>query len=147
MKDVSRLTTDRLGEILVRKGVISEDMLSKALEVQKTRKKLIGRILVDMEAANEEDIMECLLAQYNVPWLSVSSYGIDKDVFKLFPAPVLMEMDVCPIDQIGDVILLASFGPVPQTVLDTLSMQAPGASFKTVFALLSDIHKVLSQAG
>jgi len=65
----------KLGEILIRKGYISEDDLNTALSVQESYPTKIGRILINMGVITEEQLIEALSYQFNVPFL--------KDVSKI----------------------------------------------------------------
>jgi len=52
---------DRLGEVLVQQGVISEDILEQALEVHRSGEQPLGRILVDRSICTPEQIIEALI--------------------------------------------------------------------------------------
>lgn len=55
----------RLGDLLVDAGVISQDQLVKALQVQKTEKQgeRLGVVLIDLGFTDEKQIVEALKAQ------------------------------------------------------------------------------------
>ena len=55
----------RLGDLLVDAGVISQDQLVKALQVQKTEKQgeRLGVVLIDLGSTDEKQIVEALKAQ------------------------------------------------------------------------------------
>ena len=58
----------RLGDLLVDAGVISQDQLVKALQVQKTEKQgeRLGVVLIDLGFTDEKQIVDALKAQYRV---------------------------------------------------------------------------------
>ena len=53
----------KLGDILVHEGIITEDTLLKALDVQKTTKKKLGDILINNGDINEHDLVKALSLQ------------------------------------------------------------------------------------
>lgn len=55
----------RLGDLLVDAGVISQDQLVKALQIQKTEKQgeRLGVVLIDLGFTDEKQIVEALKAQ------------------------------------------------------------------------------------
>ena len=54
---------NRLGSLLVKAGLISEEALSGALEAQKRRHERLGRLLVSQELVRPEDLREALRIQ------------------------------------------------------------------------------------
>jgi len=66
---------ERIGEILLRKKKVSSPQLQHALNVKKTTGEMLGVILKNMHIVSEEDIIEALSEQCNVP---IWSGSIDK---------------------------------------------------------------------
>ncbi|MFA5518461.1 MAG: hypothetical protein WDA74_04325 [Spirochaetota bacterium] len=52
-----------LGEMLVENGIITEEQMNKALEIQKTEGGLIGIILVSQGVITEQKLVEYLALQ------------------------------------------------------------------------------------
>jgi len=72
----------RLGELLIRKGLLDADDLEQALELQKERGDKIGRILIDLGFVNPRDVLTTLSEQLQITVLTADD----------FP-PVLPEVD------------------------------------------------------
>ena len=83
----------RIGEILVRKGLITEEILGKALERKKTEKKRLGRILVEMETVTEKDISTTLSEQLGMPIVDLEEVILDPEVVNLLPPKLLKNME------------------------------------------------------
>ena len=64
---------DKLGQILVKSGLLTQDQIAKALEVQKGTTKRIGEILVDIGLVTELDIASALSKQLGIPYASSAS--------------------------------------------------------------------------
>ena len=60
----------RLGEILIKQGLITEQQLQKAITLQKKEKGRIGEILIKLAIINEEAMIEALGKQMNIPFYS-----------------------------------------------------------------------------
>jgi type II secretory ATPase GspE/PulE/Tfp pilus assembly ATPase PilB-like protein len=58
---------EKLGEILLKKKKISYPQLQHALNIQKTTGEKLGEILLLLHIVSEEDIIEALSEQYNIP--------------------------------------------------------------------------------
>ncbi len=63
----------KLGEMLVKAHLITEDQLSKALEHQKTNGGKLGYNLVKLGMVKEDDITQLLSQQYGVPAIKLES--------------------------------------------------------------------------
>ncbi|HBG61848.1 MAG: hypothetical protein A2Y03_04295 [Omnitrophica WOR_2 bacterium GWF2_38_59] len=60
----------RLGEILIKQGLITEQQLQRAIALQKKEKGRIGEILIKLGIINEEAMIEALGKQLNLPFYS-----------------------------------------------------------------------------
>jgi len=61
----------RLGEMLIRRGLLSEDELNQALELQKERGDKIGKILVDLGFVAHREVLSALSEQLDVRLVSL----------------------------------------------------------------------------
>src|SRR2546426_9119288 len=75
----------RLGEILVKESLITQDQLQKALEFQRTNGGKLGSCLTKMGFITDDDITGVLSRQYGVPSINLKYYEIDPNVIKLIP--------------------------------------------------------------
>lgn len=110
----------RLGEILVKSGLIDEKTLTKALEIQKTQKKRLGQILVDMGVADEVIIAKTLATQLKIPYGRLKKVKIAKEVIGLVPAELAENHLVIPIKKRGNSLLVAMSNPLDLYALDDL---------------------------
>ena len=101
-----------LGEILVERGVVSNEQLAKALEVQVKNGGLIGEIIVSLGFATEEEIAQCISFQYGVPFLPLENYEISEEAVKVVPQSVASHYCLVPIDKIGDTLTIAMANPL-----------------------------------
>ena len=99
----SRVVNKRLGEMLVERGIITNDQLKQALAIQSQQdsgqRKLLGEILATLGYASEEDVLTSVTAQYGIPYLPLESYEIDKELIKLVPASLVRQHLFIPIDR------------------------------------------------
>lgn len=69
-----RKSPQKIGEILVQKGYISQEALEQALQIQKkTRVRRVGEILKDMGRVSEEQIGRSLADQYQLDYIDLST--------------------------------------------------------------------------
>jgi general secretion pathway protein E len=65
-------TQARLGEALVRRGLLTAAQLQEAVAKQKLTGARLGEILVELGHATEEDVLEALSQQWGIPWASLA---------------------------------------------------------------------------
>jgi RND family efflux transporter MFP subunit len=61
----------KLGNILLKKKIITREQLEKALELQKTYGGFLGQKLLDLGYISEKDLIDCLTLQYSFPYKSI----------------------------------------------------------------------------
>ena len=75
----------RIGDLLVEHKIISESQLKTALEDQKKSGRKLGRILIENGYAGENQILEILSKQLNIPFVDLLHYKFKPDVVRLLP--------------------------------------------------------------
>ena len=73
----------RLGELLVRQQLISEEQLKAALEQQKGSGRKLGRIFVESGFVTEEQISGALARQLQVPYINLKQYNLNPGLVQL----------------------------------------------------------------
>src|SRR5437879_8251964 len=75
----------RLGEILVKESLITQDQLQKALEFQRANGGKLGSCLTKMGFITDDDITGVLSRQYGVPSINLKYYEIDPNFITFIP--------------------------------------------------------------
>src|SRR5436190_17367929 len=89
----------KLGDLLVQRGYLSDDGLQEALQQQKAagRGKLLGEILVDIAACSDDQIAECIAAEYGVPFAKLELRLCDQKIADLLPREFIENNLVLPL--------------------------------------------------
>src|SRR3990167_7934536 len=66
-------TTEKIGELLMKSGLLSDEQLAKALQVQRGTRKRLGEVLVELGLVTEADIASALSKQLGIPFASNAS--------------------------------------------------------------------------
>ena len=122
MKQHKRVTTKKLGELLIERGVISHEQLNEALDYGKEHKKLFGEILVELNFATEKDIAQAITCQYGFPYLPLSNYEIESEVITSVPENVCRQFCLIPIDKIGKSLTLAMSNPLNSRAVEDVEL-------------------------
>lgn len=113
---------EKLGEILVQGGIISEQQLQRALDFQRREGGLLGEILVKLGYVNEREIVQALTAQYGFPYLPLADYDFNKEVAKVLPENVARQYSIVPVDVIGDLLTVAMSNPLNDKAIEDVEM-------------------------
>ena len=70
----------RLGDILVKDGIITEEQLLKALSLQKDSGSKLGVILIAQGWLKEDQLFKVLEEQYEIPYIDINTIYIDPKV-------------------------------------------------------------------
>src|SRR5207244_878630 len=111
---------NRLGDLLVAEGLITNDQLAKARAEQKHPEDL-GTTLLRLRFIFEEQLVGFLSRQYGVPSIVLSQLEIDAEVLALVPLSVAKTYDVLPIERHGTALTLAMADPTNIFAIDTVA--------------------------
>ncbi len=75
----------RLGDLLIAQKIISQEQLKLALEQQKKSGRRLGRVLLELGYANDEQICEAISKQLNVPYINLKFYNLNNDLVRRLP--------------------------------------------------------------
>jgi len=110
----------RLGELLTKASLISQDQLKEALKMQKETGGKLGETLIKLGFVSEEDITECLSQQFGVPSINLAHFEIDSGVIKLIPADVARKYNILPVNKTGATITIAMADPTNVFAMDDI---------------------------
>ena len=116
----------KLGEILLKQGLITEAQLKQAIEAQRQEKGRIGEVLVKLGFLREEDITSALGTQLGIPYSSANSDLLkpreEQDLDKLVPQDFAQKNCVLPLSRNMSVLTCAVADPLDLLMLDNLKM-------------------------
>jgi len=136
--------SSRLGEMLVKSKLITEDQLKKALAQQSTAGGRLGSNLVKLGFLTEEDITSFLSKQYGVPSINLAHFEIDQNVIKLVPAEIAQKHMVIPINRKGSVLTVAMADPSNIFAIDDIKFLS-GFKVEPVVAAETSIKNAINK--
>ncbi|MDA7950441.1 MAG: Flp pilus assembly complex ATPase component TadA [Pirellulaceae bacterium] len=113
----------RLGNVLIERGYLTLAKLQEALDLQKQTKshKLLGEILVDNNFCTEEQVTECLAAEYGVPYAKLEARLHDPETIHLLPREYIEKHQVLPLFKVKDQLVVAVTEPANLFLVDELA--------------------------
>jgi type IV pilus assembly protein PilB len=134
----------RLGEILLKESLITQDQLTKALEFQRSNGGKLGSCLTKMGFITDDDITGVLSRQYGVPSINLKYYEIDPTVIKLIPQDTASRYQVIPLSRVGSVLTIAMTDPTNVFAMDDIKFMT-GFNVEPVVASESAIGEAISR--
>jgi len=110
----------KLGDCLVKTGLINKKDLDKALELQKVHKKKIGQLLVEIGAATDEEISKALANQLEIPLIRLDQMEIPQKVVNLVSSELTRTHLVFPIEAKGKNLVVAMTNPLDLIAIEDL---------------------------
>ena len=105
------LTPDKLGDILVRDGLITADQLKRALAEQRNSGMRLGYTLVKLGFIEETEITKMLARQYRMPAVDLSRFEVDPKILKLISSDIANKYTVLPLKREGRTLTIAIADP------------------------------------
>src|SRR6266571_1996529 len=110
----------KLGDLLLKAKLITQDQLDAALKSQREEGGKIGEALVRVGAVTENDITETLSQQLGVPSIDLASFEIDPAVVKIVPGDVARKYGVLPVNKTGATLTIAMGDPTNVFAMDDI---------------------------
>jgi len=110
----------RIGDLLIREGLITKEQLEKALQEQKQNGTRVGYNLVKLGFVPEIELTKALAKQYKMPAVDLSKFEVDPKIAKLIPGEMALKNLVLPLKRDGRTLTVAMADPTNMGVLEDL---------------------------
>jgi type IV pilus assembly protein PilB len=134
----------KLGELLVKQGTISEDMLAQALEIQKKDGARLGTTLIKLGFVKEEDMLATLSKHFGVKSVDLRNTKLDESLLKLIPGELAGKYLVVPVTRLGHTLTVAMINPGDVAAIEDIQF-ATGFEVDAVVAGEEAILKVVQE--
>jgi len=137
---------EKLGQILVRGGIITPIELEKALAIQASSDGAlkIGQILVRQGFCSQEDVALALEKQIGIKYISLRDYTYTKDLEAILSPADMNKYLVLPIRAFDDKLEVAMVDPLDFVKRETLRM-VTGRTIIPFLALEDQIKEIIFQ--
>ena len=128
----------RLGEILIERKLITEEDLTRALELQKERGDKIGKTLVDMGFIAMRDVLAALSDQLGVPLVSIEGPPAVSTETEALSPRFLRQFRCLPVGRDDHTVVLAMADPLDVETVSAVR-SCTGLKVSTVLAAEQEI--------
>ncbi len=141
----------RLGQLLMRAGVITDKQLNDALEVHRATGSPLGRVLVDLGYATQGAILSVMAKQIGIEYIDFSDRKPDAHAISLVSRELATRYTLMPVELRDDVLVVAMADPQNVLALDDLRIITgrdikPAISTKDdILAAIEEYYKIAEQ--
>ncbi|NUR35243.1 MAG: Flp pilus assembly complex ATPase component TadA [Gemmatimonadaceae bacterium] len=111
---------ERIGDLLMREGLITREQLDRALQEQRQNGTRVGYNLVKLGFIQETELTKMLARQYRMPAVDLSKFEVDPRIAKLIPTDLASKHLVLPLKRDGRTLTVAMADPTNLGVIDDL---------------------------
>ncbi|MCX6993454.1 MAG: GspE/PulE family protein, partial [Kiritimatiellaeota bacterium] len=148
-QDISRpmlaQTNEELAKRLVAKGLLSEEIIKKALAISAETRELLVEVIVNLEFLPKRTAYEEQAAIFSVPFVDLEAYIYNPAVVALIDEKMARELEVFPLFSIGDSLTVAVTDPSDITVIDALTNALGKFTIEPCLAARRDIHEMINR--
>ncbi len=135
-----------LGNHLVRHGHLQQDKLDKSLRIQKGNRKVLPKILVDMDVVDEATIINVIESVCQINRVNPNEFQVPRALAALIPKEVCEKNILVPLKKSGSQLIVAMADPTDYNKLDDLkfitglTIQPVVSTQKEILQKLIDIY-------
>ncbi|RME04245.1 MAG: type II/IV secretion system protein [Planctomycetota bacterium] len=136
-----------LGQILLKKGKITQEQLEEALEYQEEHGCRLGEALIKLKHADPETIAKAIAKQNSLPYVNLTGGELSKSLVESVPKDVVSEHFIVPVKKKGRSLIVASADPLDYITLENLrflldvdSVECAIASHEALTMLISKYY-------
>lgn len=139
-----RSKTKRLGELLVEKGLITEEQCQHALDIQKKTGRRLGQAIIELGFVKEDELLQVLSKQMALPHIWLRKGLIDPKIINIISAEKARLHKIIPMFRIKNNLILATSDPQAIFVIDEIE-EATGLAVQPVLTRSNDIDKAIEE--
>ena len=134
----------RIGEVLVREGLLSEAQLKKALIEQQSSGRPLGEMLMEQGVINNATLVQMLARTLGIPGCQLRHGLIDPAVFKVVGADEAERLLAVPMFNVHGTLTVAMTEPQSLPKIDRLR-QLTGCKVRPVLALEANVREFIKK--
>ncbi len=119
---MERKSTLLIGEMLVEKGLITQEELEAGLREQKKTEEFLGAVLTRLGVVREEELFPVLSKQLGMEYVKIKEIKVDPKVIKKVPARFACHYKLMPIRMEKGVLTVVMTDPLDLHTMDDLKL-------------------------
>ncbi len=136
-------TKKRLGEILIESGLLTRQQLEEALPYQKKSGLKLGQFLVREGVVSEIQIVDMVSEQLNLKKYSAEAFQVDAELANVIPADFAFRYQAVPLKKNHLLLTIAMIDPMDINAVDAIEVYTNN-EVETVICTEQDLNQLLS---
>ncbi len=136
--------SSKIGDLLVKENLITQQQLKDALEHQRVNGGRVGNCLIKLGFVTDDEITAILSRQYGVPSINLSFFDVDSSVVKLIPVETAQKYQILPLSRVGSTLTIAMIDPTNVFAMDDLKFMT-GFNIEPVVASETAIREAIDK--
>jgi type IV pilus assembly protein PilB len=133
-----------LGERLLEQGLITQKQWEDAGDEEKKSGQPLRKVLVKLGMVTEENMVNFIAGQMNIPRIELGNYLIDSKMTELIPEALARKYQLIPIFKIGNHLTCAMTDPLNLLAIDEIRLKT-GMTVDPAVATEEEIRKSLDE--
>ncbi len=134
----------RIGELLVRGGLVTREQLNEALEKEKSNGSHLVQELVRLGFTTEDQLTQFLAKQFGIEKVELANTEILDSVFNLIPPDLMQKHQIIPLKLVGSTLTVAMPDPTNLIAINEIKF-ITGYAVRVALASPSEIKKLLEK--
>ncbi|MGI9014438.1 MAG: GspE/PulE family protein [Phycisphaerales bacterium] len=131
-----------IGSILLERGLISDEELSRAISEQKQTGERLDEVLVRLEFVSRSEVLEAIGQQFSMPIVDLTQVEVKDDVLSQLPSKLVFKQRCVPIGRYNGTLRIATSDPYELSAFDELRLLT-GLGIELVLADERDLEKFI----
>lgn len=120
------MSSIRLGDLLLSRGLITPDQLETALQQQRRTGERLGRVLLTLGFVRRLDLGRALAERWGRPFVMIDAALVDPVAAQRFPLEATLRLRAVPLQLTEASVVVASAEEPSAELLDTVAVVYPG---------------------
>ena len=136
----------RVGDILVAAQLVTQEQVDDAIAQQvKEKSKKIGALLVERHHITADQLLAALAIKFQLDFVNLDEIGPSHEALHSIPLPLIRQMQIMPIEDRGDHLLIATSKPTEHAELGDLLRFITNRRIKFVVAPSAQIDAAVEK--
>lgn len=135
----------KTGEILLDAGLVNEDQILEALELQeKMKSKKLGEFLIEKGVLNEKELYISLAEKFRIPFIELRQCKVSRKILSLLPRELVLKHTVMPVAVQDSFLLVATSDPDVSSIREEVVRHSPVKNIRFVLAQPTHLKNVVN---
>ena len=134
-----------LGKVLIEKGIVTEEQVAEAIDIQNTKPDMTFRdVLVAMGAATPEEVYEALGESLGYKFIDIRTVRIPAEAIEAVPKSIARKYRLVPVGEENGLLIVAITNPFDLYAMDDLRF-ALGRDVRCILATPEAVNEAIER--